>query len=236
MNDPLALDTQTSAADTAYAQLRRDILDDTLPPGQRLTEQSLAARLGISRTPVRAAVARLVQEGFVERGEGYSTRVAQFDTDDVAHVFEMRARLEGYAARQAASNASQAAKAELHRLADIMSARTPPENERDYSIISDANEAFHRTIYQAAGSPRIQVVLAAVVQVAVVARTYRTYRTRDLIRSAQHHQDIADAISAGAADWADHAMTSHVLAALAALQETRKALGGNARKLGEAAA
>ena len=222
MSDPLPIDAQPSAAEIAYTRLRREILDDTLPPGQRLTEQSLAARLGISRTPVRAAVARLVQEGFVERGEGYSTCVAQFDHHDYVHVFEMRARLEGYAARQAAMNASQADAAELHRLADIMTRHTPPRDERDYGIISEANEAFHRTIYQAAGSPRIQVVLAAVVQVAVVARTYRTYRTRDLIRSAQHHQDIADAIASGAPDWADHAMTSHVLAALAALRETHK--------------
>ena len=82
-----------SATDVAYATLRREILDGTLPAGQRLTEQQLAARLGTSRTPVREAVARLISEGFVERGEGYSTRVAGFDAESQLPVFEMRARM-----------------------------------------------------------------------------------------------------------------------------------------------
>lgn len=213
-------DSPTNTVDLAYRSLRRNILDGHLAPGTRLTEQGLAKQLGISRTPIREAIGRLVTEGFVQRGEGYSTRVAEFAPDEYAQVFEIRARVEGYAARCAALSATEAEITELRRLADTMTAHTPPENDADYDAISRVNAAFHRTIYVAARSPRLQVIMAAIVDVSVVARTYRTYSTRDLIRSAQHHQELVDAIAARAPDWAEHTMTAHVLAAMASLQTT----------------
>ena len=110
--------------------------------------------------------------------------------------------------------------AELSRLADLMIRLTPPRTEDDFATLAQANEDFHRTIYVASGSPRLKVVMAAIVDVGVVARTYRSYRARDLARSARHHREIADAIAARAPDWADHVMTAHVLAAMAALEAT----------------
>lgn len=211
-------DTPTNTVDLAYRSLRRAILDGHLEPGTRLTEQGLAKQLGISRTPIREAIGRLVAEGFVQRGEGYSTRVAEFAPDEYAQVFEIRSRVEGYAARCAALSATEAEIAELRRLADIMTAHTPPKTDADYDTISRANGAFHKVIYAAARSPRLQVIMAAIVDVSVVARTYRTYSTRDLIRSAQHHQELVDAIAARAPDWAEHTMTAHVLAAMTSLQ------------------
>ena len=207
-----------TAADAAYERLRREILQGALQAGDRLTEAALAKRLGLSRTPVREAIGRLVSEGFVERGEGYSTRVARFDAADHVHVFEIRARLEGYAARQAALNATRDEVVELERLAASMVSRTPPQGEDDRAVIARANEAFHRLVYQAARSPRVQVVMATIVDVGVVARTYRTFGARDLERSTHHHVEIAEAIAARAPDWAEHVMTAHVLAALAALR------------------
>lgn len=211
-------DSPTNTVDLAYRTLRRSILDGHLAAGTRLTEQGLAKQLGISRTPIREAIGRLVTEGFVQRGEGYSTRVAEFAPDEYAQVFEIRARVEGYAARCAALSATEAEIKELRRLADIMTAHTPPQTDTDYDTISRANGSFHKTIYVAARSPRLQVIMATIVDVSVVARTYRTYSTRDLIRSAQHHQELVDAIAARAPDWAEHTMTAHVLAAMASLQ------------------
>ena len=66
------------ASDSAYDVLRARILSGELTPGERLIEQTLAKDLGISRTPVREAIRRLLHEGFVEKGKGYSTRVTSF--------------------------------------------------------------------------------------------------------------------------------------------------------------
>lgn len=222
-------DAPATTVEMAYRALRRNILDGKLAAGTRLKEHSLAEELGISRTPVREAIGRLVTEGFVRRGEGYSTRVAEFSLDEYVHIFEIGARVEGYAARCAALSATDDEIEELRRLADVMSAHTPPGNDADYEAISRADNAFHQTIYIAARSPRLQVIIAAIVDVAVVARTYRAYSTRDLIRSAQHHQELVDAIAARAPDWAEQVMTAHVLAAMSSFQTKSESVAGDQR-------
>ncbi|MEM7694069.1 MAG: GntR family transcriptional regulator [Pseudomonadota bacterium] len=211
--------SEPSAADHAYEALRRDILSGTLPGGARLKEQALAKTLGLSRTPVRDALNRLVHEGFAERGPGYSTRVTEFSDDELAQIFELRAMLEGYAARRAATHATADEIARLHTLAEAMSAKTPPSSADDFSALARANEAFHATIHEAARSPRLSILMATVIEVGLVARTYRTYSPRDLIRSAAHHHEIADAIAARRPEWAQSAMVSHVLAARSSIGE-----------------
>lgn len=206
-----------SASELAYHRLRRDIVLGTLAGGARLKERALADTLGLSRTPVRAALDRLVHEGFAERGAGYSTRVARFPDDEIDEVFELRAVLEAHAARRAAHHASPDEIALLRRLADEMSACTPPRAEADYATLSGANEHFHRTIYAAARSKRLVVLMTAVIDVGLVARTYRNYSNEDLVRSARHHHEITDAIAARRPDWAASAMTSHIIAARTSL-------------------
>ena len=207
-----------SASELAYRRLRQDIVSGALAGGARLKERALADALGLSRTPVRAALDRLVHEGFAERGAGYSTRVAHFPDSEIDEVFELRAMLEAHAASRAARHASADEVALLRRLADEMSACTPPRAESDYATLSAANERFHRTIYAAARSKRLEVLMATVIDVGLVARTYRTYSDEDLARSARHHHEITDAIAARRPEWAASAMTSHILAARTSLR------------------
>lgn len=205
--------TALPAADIAYEALRSRILAGDLGAGERLVEQTLALELGLSRTPVREAIRRLTHEGFVEKGKGYSTRVAQFSEEELTQIFEIRRRLECYAASRAASLASTSEIERLRELAQTMQAHTPPRSDEDYRIISAANADFHRTIYQAARSPRLMALMSTAVDVGVVARTYFSYSEHDLIRSAQHHAELIDAIVARAPEWAESVMSSHVLAA-----------------------
>ena len=201
------------ATDTAYDALRARILSGELAPGERLVEQALAEALGLSRTPVREAIRRLLHEGFVEKGQGYSTRVAEFPEEELAQLFEIRRRLECYAAGRAATMATDKEVAQLRHLSDQMSKHTPPNSPEEYNIISVANTEFHRIIYEAARSPRLTALIASAVDVGVVARTYYSYSETDLLRSAQHHNEIVDAIAAHAPEWAESVMSSHVLAA-----------------------
>ncbi|MEQ5829071.1 FCD domain-containing protein [Sulfitobacter sp. NFXS29] len=86
--------------------------------------------------------------------------------------FQIRRRLESYAAGRAAKPASPEQIAELQTLAERMLAYTPSKSPDDYRIISVANEAFHRTIYEAVCSPRLMTVISVAVDIGVVARTY----------------------------------------------------------------
>jgi DNA-binding GntR family transcriptional regulator len=201
------------AAEQAYQLLRARILAGELPGGARLKERALAEELGLSRTPVREAITRLAHEGFVERGEGYSTRVARFPEEELDQVFEIRRRLECYAAGRAATRASAAQIDALDALTTRMEALTPPRDPQAYAEVSAINAEFHRILAQAAASPRLMAVLQVAVDVGIVARTYRSYSEADLRRSAGHHREIVDALRARAPDWAESVMASHVLAA-----------------------
>jgi DNA-binding GntR family transcriptional regulator len=204
-----------TAADVAYRSLRADILVGRLAQGARLTEANLAEALGISRTPVREALKRLVLEGFVERETGFGARVATFPEDELEQIFQIRLMLESYAARRAARFASAEETAGLRALADEMTACTPPRADADFQRLAAANERFHKGIMQAARSQRLGTMLSFAVDHSVQLRTYRLYSARDLIRSAAHHHEIVDAIEARAPDWASSVMTSHLLAAAA---------------------
>ena len=206
-------DVKQPAAGLAYEAIRARIMSGELSDGTRLKEQSLASEMGLSRTPVREAINRLIHEGFVERGDGYSTRVAHFPAGELDQIFEIRRRLECYAAERAAERASEAQIDELDALTTEMETLSPPRSDADYARISAINTAFHRIIGEAAQSPRLMAVLSMAVDVGIVSRTYRSYSQADLVRSARHHRELVDAIRARSPDWAGSVMSSHVLAA-----------------------
>lgn len=210
---------KTAASDHAYDRIRHDIATGVLKEHERLTEQALAKRLGLSRTPVREAISRLVHEGFIERQGGYSTRVARFSSDETEQIFQLRLLLEGYAAKRAATLATDEQLQTLRDLANTMTGCTPPQSAKDYDTIARANEAFHRTLCEAAKSPRLTALLAVAIDVGLVAKTYRLYSEQALMRSCQHHHELVDAISARSPQWAENVMAAHILAAQATAQE-----------------
>lgn len=209
--------TKSAASEQAYNQIRQDIISGALQEHERLTEQALARRIGLSRTPVREAIKRLIHEGFIENESGYSTRVASFSADEAEQVFQLRTMLEGYAIRRAARLATQEQIATLRNLATRMSELTPPDSIDDYDEIARANELFHRTIADAANSARLTALISVAVDVGLVARTYRLYSAQALKRSCQHHHEMVDAIDARSPEWAESVMISHLLAAQATL-------------------
>jgi DNA-binding GntR family transcriptional regulator len=100
MND---LRDSSTLGQTAYAQLRGMILAGDLPAGTRLQEQVLAEQLGVSRTPVREAIGRLLSEGLVARPHGGAPVVHKITVGEVMEILHVRRLLECEAARQAAS-------------------------------------------------------------------------------------------------------------------------------------
>jgi len=202
--------TKSAASEQAYDQIRHDIVSGVLKENERLTEQALAKRIGLSRTPVREAIKRLIHEGFIESESGYSTRVASFSADEAEQVFQLRIMLEGYAIRRAASFATQDQVNKLRSLATHMTRLV------DAGISNEHDEiARHRTIADAAKSTRLTALISVAIDVGLVARTYRSYSEDALVRSCRHHHEMVDAIAAKSPEWAESVMTSHLLAAQA---------------------
>lgn len=132
-----------SAADVAYARLKRLIVTVAIPPGTALSEPTLVARLGIGRTPVREALRRLADERLVVIFPRRGLVVAQLGLPDVQQLFEARLTVEGETARLAAQRADEDAVASLTELN-----RAVHDAERDGSFAAflDVDQRLHREI------------------------------------------------------------------------------------------
>ncbi|SFE75279.1 GntR family transcriptional regulator [Roseivivax sediminis] len=136
----------------ALIELRSLIIHGALPAGERLTETAMAARLDLSRTPLRQAMDRLVDEGLLERIDTGGCRVARFQMDDLIDAIELRGVLEGTAARLAAERGvvpelGEAMKTTLEALD-----RAVDPDRFDFRAYVTHNEEFHDLLARLAGS------------------------------------------------------------------------------------
>lgn len=197
----------SKASDIAYARIRAGITGGEWPPGAPLREEELAQLCGVSRTPVREALRRLEAEYLIRRSEGARSFVADWSHDDIAEMFALRAILEGHASARAATRITAEALIALERtndaIADALAAR-------DTNAFLAANRAFHAIILDAAHSPRLASMLAALVEQPVVRRTAQHYSTDELRRSHAEHLSLIAALQARDSQWAESTMTSHI--------------------------
>src|SRR3954464_14907703 len=129
-------------------ELQHAILEGVLQPGERLRAEALAQRFGTSRTPVREALLQLEAQGLVDVEPNRGAVVRRFDRAALRDLYEVRALLEPQAAARAARRIGPEAIRELEALC-----------EAEDLIL--ANEAFHRIILEAAGSPRLSTAMRA---------------------------------------------------------------------------
>ena len=197
------------ASDRAYAEIRGLILSGDAPPGMALTEEALAEICGVSRTPVREALRRLEAELYVTRSETQRMFVADWSRDDLDEMFTLRAMLEAHAAARAATRITPAT---LEALVDcnLKLAAAVAAEPADLSAFLVENRRFHQIITDAAQSPRMAAMLAALVEQPVVRRTAVRYRPGELQRSAAEHDGLLQAFAARDPDWARAAMTGHI--------------------------
>ncbi|MBD3678204.1 MAG: GntR family transcriptional regulator [Rhodobacteraceae bacterium] len=140
----------------ALIELRILVLNGAFESNVRLPETALAERLGISRTPLRQAMDRLVAEGLLERIDTGGCRVASFTVEDIFDAIELRGVIEGTAARLAAERgmderAAKRCRAILDELDDIVSCN----KALDFKAYVRLNEEFHTLMARLAGSPVI---------------------------------------------------------------------------------
>ncbi|HLR97515.1 MAG TPA: GntR family transcriptional regulator [Jiangellaceae bacterium] len=204
------------ASERAYLRLREDIVSGRLAPGTALGEVEQAARLGVSRTPLREALRRLGAEGLCVIGKGRTYTVSAISPDDVRHLFELREALECQAARLAAMRGQQAIFAGLaQRFGEAAALLSPedPEHANYYRLVADLDAALD----EAMASPAIQRALSSLrSQVARARRLSKDDHAR-LVQAAREHQMIAGAVADGDATLAAQATAIHLRASLDAI-------------------
>jgi DNA-binding GntR family transcriptional regulator len=199
-----------SAGSSTYEQLRALIVEGGLEPGAPLSAPELAEQLGVSRTPVREAIGSLVLEGLAVRRGSNRTMVAPVSVAELEHVFDVRARLEGLIAADAARRSTAADAEVLERLIVLM------ERLRDDHVeVVRFGAEFHDELQRISGN-RLAENLLRIVR--AHGDRYRTLTSRRPGRSsdaADEHRAIFEAVTAHDPDRAEAVMREHIDAAKA---------------------
>lgn len=216
---PLAPEEGGSQAVKAQLRLRELILSGQLAAGSRIAELALVDLLGVSRTPIRAALMRLEQEGLLQAlpGGGYAVRT--FSEREVADAIELRGTLEGLAARLAAERgASRRALLEARECLDQIDRvlLDPSLSEDMFSEYVELNARFHRLLADMPGSEVLsrEIERAAGLPFAspsgFVGVQVDNAPARDMLVVAQHqHRQVLDAIERREAGRAEALMREH---------------------------
>lgn len=201
--------------EAVYRVLWERILDRRLEPGEKLSDLQLSRELGVSRTPVREALHRLVQEGVVHTAPNRGFYVALFEPRDVAEIYEVRATLEGMALGLAAPRLA------VDELEEALAGLASVERELALATDDDAKETadrrflnvdqgFHRLIVERAENRRLMVIIESLWgQISVFQRTGARKGWWDI--AIADHRAIIDALLSQKHDDAVNALTHHIL-------------------------
>jgi 4-hydroxy-4-methyl-2-oxoglutarate aldolase len=194
-------------AEQGYEQLREAIVSGRLQPNERLVEAELSRELGVGRAVVRAALARLEQEGLVERERNRGARVRLINEREAVEILEARTVLEGLTARYAAMRADAEAVRDLRAILTEMRARL---ESGDLLGASDQNARLHERLREAADHPTSARLISGL-RSQLVRFQYRTILVpgrRE--RSYGEHEAIVEAIARNDPDGAEAAMRAHL--------------------------
>ena len=195
-----------------FERLRRMIIEGEYGPDERLIEEQLADRLGVSRTPIRQALTMLEAEGLVELVPNKGAMVCSFSADDVWDIYDLRAVLEGHAARRAASRVGEGELDRLAALAEEMEGLVGrfSDHEEEIRRLVSLNQEFHGTIVEASRNRRLGRLLRGPVQIPLMFKAFFWYGPHERTISNHYHRQILLAIQAGDADRAEIVMREHV--------------------------
>ncbi len=212
-----------SVSDELHTELRRRLIAGHYDPGSKLREEHVASEFGISRTPVRAAIQRLVAEGLLEAAPNRGAIVSEWRDNDTEEIFELRVLAEGQAAAWATRNITY----EQLDWMDALNARISeavdrkPKSYRDE--IQSANLDFHTALYDACGSARLRMFGTNLLEYPRVSGGFFIYSDEDAYESIRQHTEIVNALRSRNADWARSAVTSHLCAAIERFRKVRRA-------------
>lgn len=193
--DSAAPADRSNQADVAYDKLKRLILDGALPAGAQMLEQEAAARLKMSRTPVREAMVRLRQEGMVEIRPRHGMRVLPVSARDMAEIYDVLTALEGIAAEAVARKGIAARP--LASLRAAVADMGKALEAGDLVRWAEADERFHSLLVQLSGNSRLIQMVGQLWDQAHRARML-TLQLRDSpTNSVMEHAALVDAIASG---------------------------------------
>ena len=202
-----------SRGDEVYEQLKRDIAGFTLIPGDRFTENEVSERLGVSRTPVRQALTRLQQEGYVEVMFRSGWRILPFNFEQFEQLYDLRMVLETAAVhRLCGDSLKHAGQVDSTLIDELAAIWLVPEAQRstDTAQVSQWDEAFHSTLVAATGnSEMVRVHRDVTERIRIIRRLDFTKQAR-IDATYAEHGDILKAIQKKRGEAAAMLLRAHI--------------------------
>ncbi len=197
-----------------YTELRSLIISGQLPPGARIAERAVVARMGLSRTPIRSALHRLQQEGLVAsvgRAGDQRLIVTPLTRGDGREVFLIVGHLEGLAASEAASLPTDQRRQLVARLREVNRAlAVAAKTKASPARLFDLDLQFHATYVEGVAGPRVVALHRAIKpQSERYARLYVNVLLDELPTSVKEHESITAAIAKGDRHGAQHAVETN---------------------------
>ncbi|HLA83544.1 MAG TPA: GntR family transcriptional regulator, partial [Thermoguttaceae bacterium] len=206
-------------SERAYLFMRNKLALGELPPGTRLINRSLAKEIGVSLTPVREALNRMISEGLLEYRAGLGTFVPIPNLRDLQELYDLRKTLECDAVRKAGERLKdqdvEALARSIRDVGNLLTGRdTADEDEPVARPIFEtwraADTLFHTVLLRAAGNRRVTEMVANLQLICQIQQDWDTTTYRTVSEAHADHQGILDAVTAGRLDDAQKIVSHHI--------------------------
>ncbi len=199
--------TRPSLSERAYLELKGQILDNGLSLGRQYMEHEIAERLNMSRTPIREALIRLANEGFVEIRPRHGMRIKPISREDMREIYEILTSLESQAAALAARR--RPTDAELQALRSAVRDMDAALDADDLDAWAEADERFHRQLVGCSNNRRLIALVGTYMDQSHRVRMLTLRMRPRPVDSNQDHRAVVEAIARGDADEARRVHRTH---------------------------
>ena len=199
----------TTIADRVSRQLAEEIISGAIRPGQKLEEQALAEKFGVSRSPIRDALRQLGGTGLVEVKPNRSVTVVDLQVDQIHDMYEALGELESLCARFCALRMTVVERKQLETVHRDSEAAAKKRNKKRYA---ELNDRFHDMLHRGSHNETLQSLTDELRRrLAPFRRPIFFHGTKRLTASWQEHDKVIDAILASDPDGAHEAMGAHLV-------------------------
>jgi DNA-binding GntR family transcriptional regulator len=193
-------------AEKIYQQVKRDIFDFRLLPGERFSESDVARRTGVSRTPVREALHKLEKEGYLQVSSRSGWNVRPFDFEFFENLYDVRLILELAAVKQICDRATNVDLSELKETWLV----PPAKRRRDMKLVSQLDERFHEALVEAASNPQLSRLHRDVTERIRIIRRLDFTQERRIDATYDEHAQILRQLLARRRSQAEILLRAHI--------------------------
>ena len=204
----IALLQTSSLVSVIHGELERMILAGKLAPGEKLTELTLAAKLGVSRGPLREAFRMLEEAGLVRITKNRGVFVRDIPVDEAVEIFDLRAAMDELVGRKLAEKISPAQLKEIRSMVDAMEKAVKENDAQRYHLL---NLKFHDRLVELAGNSKLSAIYRKLIKELSLFRRLNLEDGWLMPMSASEHRQIVKAIASGDPEAAGKAMFDHAM-------------------------